>query len=105
MIRDLRKGMNAVTTRAGWKPGEITLKVFRHTYTSVRLQTLDRGAPVAPWTVARELGHRSTEMVERVYGHMGQVRHRGEHVAYKVEDFADALGERLEALQTGATSG
>ena len=78
MVRDLRKGIDAVAKRAGWGSGEITTKMFRHTYCAARLQSLDRGAPVSPWTVARELGHSSTEMVERVYGHLGQVRHRGE---------------------------
>jgi hypothetical protein len=29
--------------------------MFRHTYCAARLQTLDRGAPVAPHTVAKEL--------------------------------------------------
>ena len=41
-------------------------------------------------------------MVERTYGHMGQVRHRGEGVAYQVDDFRDALGDRLRALKAGA---
>ena len=99
MIRDLRKAVNAIATRAGWQAGEITTKQFRHTYATARLQTLDRGAPVAPWTVARELGHSATAMVERTYGHMGQVRHRAEGVAYQVEDFRDALGDRLGALK------
>jgi len=99
MVQDLRKAINAIAGRAGWATGDITTKVFRHTYTAARLQTLDHGAPVAPWTVARELGHSSTDMVERVYGHMGQVRHRGQEVAYRVEDFREVLADRLESLE------
>lgn len=87
--------------RAGFTPGEITTKVFRHTYTAARLQTLDHGAPVAPWTVARELGHSGTDMVERMYGHLGQVRQRGEEVGYRVADHRTVLADRLAAL--GAT--
>jgi integrase len=39
--------------------------MFRHTHCAARLQTLDRGAPVGPYTVARELGHDSTAMSRR----------------------------------------
>ena len=46
--------------------GEITPKQFRHTYTAARLQTLDQGGPVSAYTVAKELGHGSVAMVERV---------------------------------------
>ncbi len=72
--------------------------MFRHTYCAARLQTLDRGAPVSEYTVARELGHGGTSLVERVYGHLGSVRHRSEVVEYLVENHRDTLGEQLEAL-------
>lgn len=98
MIRDLRKALDAVAKRAGWKAGDIRLTMLRHAYCAARLQSLDGGAPVAPWTVARELGHSSTDMVERIYGHLGQVRHRGEGVAFHVADHKEILHERLEAL-------
>lgn len=99
MITDFRRALDAVAERAGWQAGEIRSKMFRHTYCAARLQTLDRGAPVAPWTVAKELGHGGSSMVERVYGHLGQVRHRSEVVEYRIEDHQDRLRERLEALQ------
>jgi integrase len=62
----------------GWKRGEIRHRIFRHTYAATRLQTLDRGAPVSLYTVSRELGHGSEDMVRRVYAHLGSVRHRSE---------------------------
>ena len=68
MLTDFRKLLDAVADAAGWKPGEIRSKMFRHGYITARLQTLDRGAPVSPWTVAREVGHSSTDMIEEVYG-------------------------------------
>ena len=83
MIRDFRKALDAVAMRAGWARGEIRSKMFRHTYCSARLQTLDRGAPVSPFTVSRELGHGGTSMVEQVYSHLGQVRHRSEVVEFR----------------------
>ncbi|KPK69396.1 hypothetical protein AMJ82_05670 [candidate division TA06 bacterium SM23_40] len=104
MITDLRKSLDAIAAKAGWKAGEIRTKIFRHTYCATRLQTLDRGAPVSEYTVAKELGHGGRAMVERVYGHLGQVRHRAEVVEYRVEQHRDVLGERLTALQaSGAT--
>jgi integrase len=72
--------------------------MFRHTYCATRLQTLDDGAPVSEYTVAKEMGHGGTAMVRRVYGHLGRVRHRADAVEYRVEQFAHKLGHRLEAL-------
>src|SRR5690348_18433048 len=74
-------------------------KMFRHTYCASRLQTLDQGAPVSIYTVARELGHGGDSMVKRVYGHLGTVRHRAEVVEYRVEQHVNALGERLNQLR------
>jgi len=100
-IRYLTKALDVIGARVGWESGEIRSKAFRHTYTAARLQTLDHGAPVSPFTVSRELGHGGRQMVERVYGHLGDVRHRSEVVEYKVEDHAERLGDRLQALRTG----
>src|SRR5690242_16523993 len=99
VLTDFRKLLDVVAMRAGWKPGEIRSKMFRHTYCSARLQTLDAGAPVSTYTVAREMGHGGEAMVRRVYGHLGQVRHRSEAVEYRIEQHAAKLGGRLEALR------
>jgi hypothetical protein len=72
--------------------------MFRHTYCAARLQTLDRGAPVSTYTVARELGHESEAMVRRVYAHLGEVRHRSEVVEYRVAQHVEQIGERLKKL-------
>ena len=98
MRRDIRGLLDRLGERAGWKAGEIRAKMFRHTYCAARLQTLDHGAPVSVYTVARELGHGSTAMVEKVYSHLGTMRHRSEVVEYRIEQHAEALGKRLEAL-------
>ncbi len=99
MLTDFRKLLDAVAVRAGWKLGEIRSKVFRHTYCAARLQTVDQGAPVSTFTVAREMGHGGEAMVRKVYGHLGQVRHRAEAVEYRIEQHAAKLGARLEALR------
>lgn len=97
MLTDWRKPLDAIAERAGWKAGEIRSKVFRHTYCAARLQTLDRGAPVSDYTVAKELGHGGRALVDRVYGHLGEIRHRSDVVEYrvsqhlKVEGYADRV--------------
>jgi len=42
MVTDFRKLLDAVAVRAGWKPGEIRSKMFRHTYCAAPLQTTTR---------------------------------------------------------------
>jgi integrase len=98
MVTDFRKSLNAIATRAGFAPGEVTSKALRHTYISARLQTVDHGAPVSAFTVAKEAGHGGVRLVERIYGHLGDVRHRSEMVEFKVEQHRKALDDRLEAL-------
>ena len=100
MLTDFRKLLDMVAVRAGWKPGEIRSKMFRHTYCAARLQTLDQGAPVSLFTVAKELGHGGEAMLRRVYGHLGQVRHRAGEVEYRIEAFEDKLRSRLAALRS-----
>lgn len=99
MLTDVRKALDAIGKRAGFEEGRIRTKLCRHTYCSVRLQTLDSGAPVSVYTVSRELGHASTAMTERVYSHLGEIRHRSEVVEYRADQFEEQLGERLERLQ------
>src|SRR5206468_3053390 len=89
----------AVAECIGYTPGEITPYTLRHTYCAARLQTLDAGAPVSPFTVGRELGHGGDALVRKVYGHLGNVRHRSETVEYRVEQHAATLRDRLAALQ------
>ena len=38
-------------------------------------------------------------MVEKVYSHLGQVRHRSDVVEYRLEHHREELGERLKALE------
>ncbi len=98
MLRDFRKPLDAIAKRAGWKAGEIRSRMFRHTYCAARLQTLDQGAPVSPYTVAKELGHGGDHLVKRIYGHLGAIRHRSEVVEYRAENHEDLIGDRLKAL-------
>jgi integrase len=105
LLTDSRKLLDRIAARAGWKPGEIRTKMFRHTYCAARLQTLDGGAPVSVYTVSRELGHTSLAMVSRVYAHLGSIRHRSEAVEYRVEQHRATLGERLRTLEAASKKG
>lgn len=110
MLTDVRKLLDRVAARAGTlyvvdaghkrkaEPSEIRTKVFRHTYTSTRVQTLDHGQPVSLWTVARELGHSSTSMIERVYAHLAQSRHRADVVEFRTAQHRKILRGRLELV-------
>jgi integrase len=97
-VTDTRKSLDSIAALAGFPQGEIRTRLFRHTYCAARLQTLDRGAPVSQWTVSKEMGHGGGSMVERVYGHLGDIRHRSEVVEYRVEQHADELGDRVRRL-------
>ena len=100
MITDIRKALDAIASLAGWKPGQIRTKMFRHTYCAARLQTLDEGAPVSLYTVACEMGHGGDALVKRVYGHLGKVRHRSPVVEYRIEQHLGRpeIRERVAAL-------
>ncbi|HEV8178342.1 MAG TPA: hypothetical protein VGP44_11735 [Gemmatimonadales bacterium] len=97
---DTRKLLDRVAKRAGGKAREIRHRLFRHTYCAARLQSLDRGAPVSIYTVSRELGHQSEEMVKRVYAHLGNVRHRAEVVEFRVEQHRGVLHDKLVFLES-----
>jgi hypothetical protein len=103
-LRETRRLLDRIAQRIGWKAGEIRHRIFRHTYCAARLQTLDRSAPVSLYTVSRELGHGSEEMVRRVYSHLGSVRHRSEVVEYRVEQHFERLGDQLRRLGFVITS-
>lgn len=101
-VRTIKRLIAELGVRVGLEV-HVTPKVLRHTYCAARLQTTDGDKPVAVLTVARELGHRDTGMVERVYGHPDNKKSsfpRREHVAYELSDYeGDDFASRLAALE------
>jgi integrase len=97
---ELRKLFDRVAIRGGWSAGDIRSRALRHTYCSARLMTLDGGVAVSTFQVAREMGHGGDSLVRRIYGHLGEIRHRSEAVEYRVEQHAATLGDRLAVLRT-----
>lgn len=105
MITDLRKALDAAALPAGFAKGKIRTKVLRHTYCSARLQTLDGGAPVSEFTVAKEMGHGGFSLVRNIYGHLGRIRHRSDVVEYHVAQHRDLLEQRIERLREVRVNG
>ena len=68
-VHSVRRAWSSVRDKAEL-PSWVDFHTCRHTYASARIQTAEGGQPVSPFTVARELGHRSTMMVEQRYGHL-----------------------------------
>ena len=115
MIQDLEKMLDGIARFIGWDEGSIRSKMFRHTYCSARLQTFEwqkvgedehgkpnlEAIPVSPFNVGREMGHGGDSRVKRIYGHLGTVRHRSEHVEFRVDDHREVLGDKVESLLTG----
>jgi len=88
--KNLRKARDLAAEKIGGAAGaalaakQVTPRALRPTYCAARLQTLDHGQPVALWTVKKELGHGSMQMIDRVYGRLGVIRHRSEVVEYRL---------------------
>lgn len=85
---DCRKWLDEIAADVGWPSERVRLKVFRVTYASARIQTLDGGAPVSDWTVQQEMGHSSPRMLQDVYVRIGSIRQRREHVEYRWDEWA-----------------
>jgi integrase len=67
MLTAFRKLLKALVTRADLGK-RVTPKMFRHTYSAARLQTLDGGVLVSLSTVGKELGHGGDGMVKACMG-------------------------------------
>ena len=100
-----RSCCGAPTARRGGGPGR--LEAGRDPLDDVPIHllrraapNLDQGALGGVYTVAKEMGHGGESMVRRVYGHLGQVRHRADAVEYRIEQYTAKLGGRLEALRS-----
>lgn len=96
MLSDVRVSLQNALDRAKIEK-HVTLHTLRHTYAAQRLQTTDHGAPVSPYTVMRELGHSSIQLIERTYGHLMSTRHRSPVVEYREGEVVGEIGEAKEA--------
>lgn len=103
-IHDVRKALDEVGKRVEIPAGEIRTKVFRHTFCAAALQLTEGGAAISPYTVAKWMGHGGRSLVDRVYGHLGEVRHRTEAVEYRVDTHRRQLGDRLTTLRASSAS-
>ena len=111
MIDNVRKSLDRIGARAGFEAGSLRATAFRHSYATTRLYTAEHGAPVSLWTVRGEMGHRSTSMIENVYGHTIDQRTRAwneqkltlpEVVEFRIEDHREDLAGRLLTLEAAS---
>lgn len=51
------------------------------------------------WDLRKEVGHGGRSLVDRVYGHLGDGRHRSEVVEYRADQHREQLGERVATLR------
>jgi len=70
MIRDLRRVLDPIGKRVGLSPAARPPPHAPAQLHGREFQALDRGAAAALYTVARELDHSSTDMIEDRYGHL-----------------------------------
>jgi integrase len=90
-----RRWLDSLGADLGWPLKRVRLKVFRVTYASARVQTLDGGAPVSDWTVQQEMGHGSMRMLHEVYVRIGSSRQRREQVEYPWPEWAPQFEPQL----------
>lgn len=95
-ITKMRSALETLEDRTEDMNKRLTLTVFRHTYCSARIQTVDAGEPVALFTVAREMGHGSIDRIEDTYGHLQAERVRLPEVRYREADVRDISEAREE---------
>lgn len=95
MLTNVSYGLSTALERAEIDKN-VTLHNLRHTYTAARLQTLEHGHPVSPYTVVRELGHKNLDQLMDTYGHVQQRPIRKEGVEYRETEVIDLEAERRE---------
>lgn len=96
MLTSFRKSLATAVETAGIAK-DVTPHTFRHTYTAQRIQTLDGGAPVTLYQVARELGHKTVSLIQDRYGHLQEGRYRAEVVEYREGRVVGEIGTAAEA--------
>ena len=87
-LDDGRSLLDAVAGRLGWADRSIRARMFRPSYATARLMTLEHGAPVSLWTVSGELGHGSLAMLEQRYGRIDRSAIHADVVRFDWHDYA-----------------
>jgi integrase len=103
-VGSIKRLMTELAERIGTETA-LTPKVFRHTYCAARLQTTDGGVPIAKIKVARELGHRKSDITEGVYAHVDPgktLMPRREYVEFSLADYPGLVEKKFVALQAAS---
>jgi integrase len=70
----------------------MTVHEMRHTYATQRLQCLDGGKNITTKAVADELGHTTSDQVQKTYGHLARHGHRVRVEGFDYEAPIDTSG-------------
>lgn len=100
----IKRLMSELAERIGYEHA-LTPKMFRHTYCAARLQTTDGGVPITKIKVARELGHRKSDITEGVYAHVDPgmtLIPRREYVEFTLADYPGLVEEKAAALEAAS---
>lgn len=90
--------LELIAKRAGFEQGQIRTEVFRTSYIIHRLACTDQGSPIDPYTVAREVGYTSPDLVERVRERVQYGRPRMEELAFRPDMIGSHLSARRQVL-------
>ena len=96
MLGSVDGSLDRIGKRAGI--GRTRLQVFRHSYISTRVQTLDGGQPISLFTVAREVGHSGIALIEQRYGHLVHVPIRSDVVEYRLDHYANRVVDQVALM-------
>jgi integrase len=96
MLGSVDGSLDRIGKRAGI--GRARLQVFRHSYISARVQTLDGGQPISLFTVAREVGHSGIALIEQRYGHLVHVPIRSDVVEYRLDHYANRVVDQVALM-------
>ncbi len=94
MVDDLRVPLARIARAAGWREGDLSPLLFRHTYATTRRLTVERVwttdgslayAPVSERKIEQEMGHTSGRLLKLIYTHLPRAPWRSEAVEYRLE--------------------
>lgn len=106
MLGDIRKALDRVAAQAGWAVGEIRSKMFRHTYCSARLQTLDRGAALLAEAACKGAAYNVRINVAALDDQSkgASLSNEAAQLVKKVVDLAAGVSNRVEGSLTPKSS-
>lgn len=90
--------LKLIAKRAGFEHGQIRTEVIRMSYIIHRLACTDRGSPIDPYKVAREVGYTSRRLVKKVLERAQYGRPTIDELAFRPDMIGSHLSARRQVL-------